>query len=79
MASTDFQAQGDLSISLASNYGHLLELDRAGWAREWLRRNLDFANSERAYETRRLSGRSVVVCPESAKQQSLMRWGLHYG
>lgn len=79
MASTDFQAQGDLSVNLASNYGHLLELDRAGWAWEWLRRNPDFASVKLTNEARTSTGRPGVIRLEAASERTLLRWGLHYG
>ena len=78
MASTNFQAQDELSASLTSSANHLFELDRAGWAWEWLRRNPDFMSSELIDEPHVEAGHSLVARPAFATEQSLMRWGLHY-
>ena len=78
MASTNFRAQDDLSASLMASAGHLFELDRAGWAWEWLRRNPDFMSFELIDEPPVEAGHSFVARPALATEQSLMRWGLHY-
>ena len=78
MASTNFRAQDDLSASLMASAGHLFELDRAGWAWEWLRRNPDFMSFELIDEPPVEAGHSLVARPAFATEQSLMRWGLHY-
>lgn len=62
----------------ASSYRHLLELDRAGWAWEWLRRNPDFASAYSARTPVCENGGSIVVCA-NASRPDLMRWGLHFG
>lgn len=59
-------------------YAHLLELDRAGWAWEWLRRNRDFASLNLASVSRTSTGRSIVILQEAASERALLRWGLHY-
>ena len=63
----------------ATDYAHLLELDRAGWAWEWLRRNPEFASIQLENEVRAPSGPAVVIQPGLASERSLLRWGLHYG
>lgn len=62
----------------ASSYDHLLELDRAGWAWEWLRRNPDFASACPTRAQLRKTSASIVV-PVDALNSDLPRWGLHYG
>ena len=62
----------------ASSYRHLLELDRAGWAWEWLRRNPNFASAYSARTPLYESGRSIVIAAD-ASRPDLMRWGLHFG
>jgi hypothetical protein len=62
----------------ASSYRHLLELDRAGWAWEWLRRNPDFASTYASRTPLCESGRSIVVTANAAPP-ALLRWGLHFG
>ncbi len=79
MAVSDLQAQRDIFVRLASHHERLLELDRAGWAWEWLCRNPDFASLKLATETRNAASRPVVIRPEAASECSLLRWGLHYG
>ena len=62
----------------ASSYGHLLELDRAGWAWEWLRRNPSFAA---AYSARAFAGEACnsIVVPSDLTRDDLLQWGLHHG
>ena len=62
----------------ASRYRHLLELDRAGWAWEWLCRNPDFASEYSARTPRCENGKSIVLTAD-ASGPNLMRWGLHFG
>ena len=78
MASMNLRAQDDLSGSWMSSAGQLFELDRAGWAWEWLRRNPDFMSFELIDEPPVEAGHSLVARPAFATEQSLMRWGLHY-
>ena len=63
---------------LASSYRHLLELDRAGWAWEWLRRNPDFASAYAAQTSFCKEGGSIVVAADGSPPD-LIRWGLHFG
>ena len=62
----------------ASSYQHLLGLDRAGWAWEWLRRNPDFVSAYGARSPLCEKGGSIVVAAD-ASRPDLMRWGLHFG
>ena len=62
----------------ALSYRHLLELDRAGWAWEWLRRNSDFASAYSARTPSYETGKSIVVTAD-ASPPDLMQWGLHFG
>ena len=62
----------------APSYRHLLELDRAGWAWEWLRRNPDFAPAYSARTPCCENGKSIVVTAD-ASRPDLMQWGLHFG
>lgn len=64
------------SASLKSNYAHLIELDRAGWAWKWLRCNPSFA-SQRLAMIQTIS--SMVIQPKVALESSLLRWGIHFG
>lgn len=79
MASTHLQALSEFSRGETSRYGRLLELDRAGWAWEWLRRNPDFASSGPASGSRTEARPSIVIQPDLVSERSLLRWGLHYG
>ena len=78
MASTNFRAQGELSSSVMASAGQLFDLDRPGWAWEWLRRNPDFMSLDLIDERSVKAGHSLVARPTLATEQSLMRWGLHY-
>lgn len=62
----------------ASSYAYLLELDRAGWAWQWLRRNPDFA-SACPPSAQLLKTSASIVVPVDALDADLLRWGLHYG
>jgi hypothetical protein len=63
----------------ATRYTHLLDLDRAGWAWEWLRRNPDFIALRAVTETSNPAPGALVVEPCDAVERQLLRWGLHYG
>lgn len=78
VALAKFRSQDALSANFTSTAGHLFELDRAGWAWEWLRRNPDFMSLELTDEPHVEPGHSLVARPALATQQRLMRWGLHY-
>lgn len=77
--SSGLQASIAHSASWASNYQHLLELDRAGWAWEWLRRNPDFASPALTTVPRTTTRPLIVIHSKTALECSLLRWGLHYG
>lgn len=79
MAKADFQARHVNPFGLAANYGHLLQLDRGGWAWEWLRRNPDFVSLKSVSEERTAPSFPIVIRPEAVSESSLLRWGLHYG
>ena len=72
-------SSGNGSDWAATDYAHLLELDRAGWAWEWLRRNPDFVSFQLANEAHAPPGPAVVIQPGLAPERSLLRWGLLYG
>ena len=61
----------------ASGCAHLVELDRAGWAWEWLRRNSEFAKLQAASGPSPL--RTGAVRLDETLERSLLGWGLHYG
>jgi hypothetical protein len=61
-----------------SSYRHLLELDRAGWAWEWLRRNPNFVSADSARRPCSEIGKSIVLTSDPSGSD-LMRWGLHFG
>ena len=66
-------------LNLAATYGHLLDLDRAGWAWEWLRRNPDFIAIKPEIGRRITTPCALVVETDEAWERRLLRWGLHYG
>lgn len=60
-------------------YRHLLDLDRAGWAWEWLRRSPDYAGEggdEGKKSTRDLSVQSEPVLLRPASRGYAYQWGL---
>ncbi|WP_443025867.1 transcriptional regulator domain-containing protein [Sphingomonas sp. RB1R13] len=77
--SSDLRVSVAHSASLTSSYGHLRELDRAGWAWEWLRRNPDFTFPALTTIARTATSSVIVIHSETAMECSLLRWGLHYG
>lgn len=61
-------------------YRHLLDLDRAGWAWEWLRRNPDYAGSVPelpATEPQRKGAAEFAVLPP-ANTAEWAQWGLTF-
>ena len=59
-------------------YLHLLELDRAGWAWEWLRRNPDYVEDEGREDSLQLS-QEARTCPtilSGVPMGEASRWGL---
>ena len=63
----------------SADYAHLLDLDRAGWAWEWLRRNPEFTPQQAVTERRLSMPCGLVVEPDEAWECQFLRWGLHYG
>ncbi len=62
-----------------AHYAPLLEVDRAGWAWEWLRRNPDYAGeapNARVSSTR--FGRAEVTIIRNADSGEGARWGLTF-
>jgi len=62
----------------AEQYRHMLDLDRAGWAWEWLRRNPDYAEGEQNKPPGE-PGRKALTHPEilsAPVSESASRWGL---
>ena len=59
-------------------YRHMLDLDRAGWAWEWLRRNPDYADgeSEESPKQPRQKGRSHFEASNPILSEKPSRWGL---
>lgn len=63
----------------ADDYRHLLDLDRAGWAWEWLRRNLEYEkeeggnHGESGPDRKALTG-PAMLCPSSGV--CARAWGL---
>lgn len=79
MACSRTVSSGNCSDWAGTDYAHLLELDRAGWAWEWLRRNPDFVPFQLANEAHTPAGHALVIQPGLASERNLGRWGLHYG
>lgn len=77
--SSGLQASIAHFAGLTSSYEQLLELDRAGWAWEWLRRNPSFASQGSAPMPGCATSSSKVIQPEEALEDNFLRWGLHYG
>ena len=63
----------------SADYAHLLDLDRAGWAWEWLRRNPEFISQRAEIEPRMAAPRRLVVETDEEWESQFLRWGLHYG
>ena len=79
MASFDTASLGDRARLLAADYANLRDLDRAGWAWEWLRRNPGFTAFEAVSEPIISAPRALVLEPVEALERQLLRWGLLYG
>ena len=62
-----------------ADYANLRDLDRAGWAWEWLRRNPEFAATKAEDRPRITAPCALVVETDEAWERRLVRWGLHYG
>jgi hypothetical protein len=61
-------------------YRHLLDLDRAGWAWEWLRRNPDYIGTVPelpATELERKGAAELAVIPAANAEES-PHWGLTF-
>jgi hypothetical protein len=63
----------------STDYAHLLDLDRAGWAWEWLRRNPEFTLYQDLNKRRLSTPCALVLEPDEAGESQFLRWGLHYG
>ena len=79
MASFETGSLGQGAGLHPANYAHLLDLDRAGWAWEWLRRNPEFTPQQAVTERRLSTPCGLVVEPDEAWECQFLRWGLHYG
>lgn len=79
MASFDTACLGHRAGLLAADYANLRDLDRAGWAWEWLRRNPEFTAFEAVNEPILSAPRALVLEPVEALERQLLRWGLLYG
>ena len=79
MASFDTASLGHRAGLLPSDYAHLREMDRAGWAWEWLRRNPEFTALEAVNEPIISAPRALVLEPVEALERKLLRWGLLNG
>ena len=63
----------------SADYAHLLDLDRAGWAWEWLRRNPEFNEFRAVTEPNYSASCAFVIEADEARECQSLRWGLHYG
>ncbi len=79
MGSVDTTFLGHRAGLNPADYTYLRDLDRAGWAWEWLRRNPEFAALEAVNEPIISASRALVVETDEAWERRLLRWGLHYG
>lgn len=79
MLSFNALSLGRIAGLQSTDYAHLLDLDRAGWAWEWLRRNPEFTPHQAVTERRLSTRRALVVEPDEAGECQFLRWGLHYG
>ena len=79
MSSFNALSLGCIEGLQSADYAHLLDLDRAGWAWEWLRRNPEFTSQQALAEWRLSTPCGLVVEPGEAWECQLLRWGLHYG
>jgi len=62
----------------AEQYRHMLDLDRAGWAWEWLRRNPDYAEGEQDGFQKEPDhkARPQIEVLSTAVSASTSKWGL---
>ena len=79
MPSINALSLGRIEGLQSADYAYLLDLDRAGWAWEWLRRNPEFTPRQAMTERRLSTPSGLVVEPDEAGEDQLLRWGLHYG
>ena len=79
VASVDTTLLGHRAGLHPADYAYLGDLDRAGWAWEWLRRNPEFA-AFRAESGPNITARcALLVGVDEVMERQLLRWGLHYG
>ena len=79
VASVDTTFLGHRAGLHPADYAYLRDLDRAGWAWEWLRRNPEFA-ALRAESGPNITARcALFVGVDEVMERQLLRWGLHYG
>lgn len=79
MASFNALSLGHVAGFQSGDYAHLLDVDRAGWAWEWLRRNPEFNELRAVTEPIYSASGAVVIKADEPRQSQLLRWGLHYG
>ena len=62
----------------AESYRHLLDLDRAGWAWDWLRRNPDYVRERQNHgaSVRDLKSGLDVIRLSPGPSDDAQRWGL---
>jgi hypothetical protein len=79
VSGSDCQQVPPLFRGRQPDYERLLDLDRAGWAWEWLRRNPNFAALKSISGARLPARFPLVIRPDAASEHGLLRWGLHFG
>jgi hypothetical protein len=63
----------------AEQYRHLLDLDRAGWAWEWLRRHAEYRDDYQDTPPEGAGGASqdqLIIIPRTDQQAVASLWGL---
>ena len=63
----------------AEQYRHLLDLDRAGWAWEWLRRHAEYEDDYQDAPPEGAGGASqdqLIIIPRTDQQAVASLWGL---
>ena len=79
VASVDTASLGQRAGLHPADYAYLRDLDRAGWAWEWLRRNPEFAALRAESGPSTTARRALFVGVDEVMERQLLRWGLHYG
>ena len=79
VASVETASLGHRAGLHPAEYAYLRDLDRAGWAWEWLRRNPEFAALRAESEPSTTARCALFIGVDEVMERQMLRWGLHYG